>query len=480
MTKIKAVKAREVLDSRGNPTVEVDLSTQSGTFRAIVPSGASAGIHEALELRDGDKSRYLGKGVLKAVDNVNKILGPAIIGLDVADQREFDEKLNAVDGTPNKEKLGANAILPISIAACCAASHARGERVYEYIGKISGNEPHVLPVPMLNVINGGKHAGQDNDVQEHMFMPIGAKDFHEGLRMGTEAYHSLKSILKKEFGARGTLVGDEGGFVPPVNSVQERLALMTRAVEEAGYTTDDIQFAVDAASSEFFSNGKYTVGDKVMDAGEMTDFWVDLCSTYPIISLEDCMAEDDWEGWVELTSKLGNSTQIVGDDLLVTNTERIARGIEMKAANSVLIKLNQIGTVTETLDAIRMAYNAGWSAVVSHRSGETEDAFIADLVVGVNGGQSKFGAPARSDRNAKYNQLLRIEEFLGERANYGGTIKPWKTCKDTPAELSDEPDSCASSCATCGGCGSSYPEEVSVDDADDPLADVLDKVTKIE
>jgi enolase len=276
---------------------------------------------------------------------------------------------------------------------------------------------------MLNVINGGKHAGQENDVQEHMIMPIGAKNFKEAIRMGSETYHNLKKILKSKFGSDGTLIGDEGGFAPSkISNVYDRLEIMTQAIESAGYTTDRIKFAIDAASSEFFKDGTYTVGDKKMSSGEMVDFWADVVSKYPIISLEDGMAEDDWEGWTELVSKIGNEVQIVGDDLLVTNTKRIKQGIDMKASNSVLIKLNQIGSVTETLDAIKMAYNAGWTAVVSHRSGETEDPFIADLVVGVNSGQSKFGAPARSDRNAKYNQLLRIEENLGEKAKYGGTI----------------------------------------------------------
>ena len=422
MATILSVKAREVLDSRGNPTVEVDLVTKDGLFRSMVPSGASAGIHEALELRDGG-TRYLGKGTQKAVDNVNKIIAPKVIGYDASDQRGLDELMIKLDGTENKGKLGANAVLPVSMAACCAAAKEHGLWVYEYIGKLTGISPDTLPVPMLNIINGGKHAGMENDPQEHMIMPVGAKSFKEGLRMAAETYHQLAKLLKKEFGARGTLIGDEGGFVPPLKNVSERLSIATKAIENAGYTTKEIKFALDPASSEFFDEGVYTIGDKKMNSGEMVDYWADLVKTYPLISIEDGMAEDDWEGWVEMTRKLGKKIQIVGDDLLVTNTKRIVQAIERKAVNSVLIKVNQIGSVTETLDAIKMAYKADWTAVVSHRSGETEDSFIADLVVGVNSGQSKFGAPARSDRNAKYNQLLRIEENLGGKAKYG--TKKW-------------------------------------------------------
>jgi len=422
MALIKALRAREVLDSRGNPTVEVDLVTADGLFRSMVPSGASAGVHEALELRDGG-ARYLGKGVQKAVDNVNRIIMPKLVGADVSDQRNLDKMMLDLDGTKNKSKLGANAILPVSMAACCAAAKERGLWVYEYIGKAFGVKPDTLPVPQLNVINGGKHAGMENDPQEHMIMPVGAESFKEALRMAAETYHNLSKLLKKEFGARGTLVGDEGGFVPPIKKVGERLEIMTKAVEAAGYTTKQVKFALDPASSEFFEKGAYTIGDKRMSSGEIVDFYADLVSTYPLVSIEDGMAEDDWEGWVEMTGELGDKIQIVGDDLLVTNTERISKAVRMKAVNSVLIKLNQIGTVSETLEAIQMAYKAGWTAVVSHRSGETEDSFIADLVVGVNSGQSKFGAPARSDRNAKYNQLLRIEENLRKSARYG--TKKW-------------------------------------------------------
>jgi len=422
MATIKSVKAREVLDSRGNPTVEVDLVTEDGLFRAMVPSGASAGIHEALELRDSG-TRYLGKGTQKAVDNVNKIIAPKVVGHDATDQRGLDDIMLKIDGTENKGKLGANAVLPVSMAACCATAKSQGLWVYEYVGKLAGIKPDTLPVPQLNVINGGKHAGMENDPQEHMIMPVGAKNFKEALRMSAETYHNLGKLLKKEFGARGKLVGDEGGFVPPLKNVADRLAVMTKAIENAGYTTKDIRFALDPAASEFFEDGVYTVGDKKMNSGEMVDYWDDLAKTYPIMSIEDGMAEDDWDGWIEMTRKMGGKVQIVGDDLCVTNTKRIKQAIEKKAANSVLIKVNQIGSVSETLDAIKMAYNAGWTAVVSHRSGETEDSFIADLVVGVNSGQSKFGAPARSDRNAKYNQLLRIEENLGSKAKYGS--KKW-------------------------------------------------------
>ncbi|MBN2518667.1 MAG: phosphopyruvate hydratase [Candidatus Altiarchaeota archaeon] len=422
MAKIKSIRAREVLDSRGTPTVEVDLVTEDGLFRAMVPSGASAGVHEALELRDGD-DRYMSKGTKKAVNNVNRIIAPKVIGFDVSDQKGLDQTMIKLDGTENKDKLGANGILPVSMAACMAAARAEGLWVYEYIGRLAGIKPDTLPVPQLNVINGGKHAGMENDPQEHMIMPVGAGNFAEAIRMASETYHHLGKILKKEFGARGKLVGDEGGFVPPLKTVSERLGVMTQAIENAGYTTKQIKFALDPASSEFFEDGTYTVGDKKMSPGEMVDYWADLADTYPIISLEDGMAEDDWEGWVELTAKLGKKIQIVGDDLLVTNTKRIAEAIKKKAVNSVLIKPNQIGSVTETLDAIKMTYDANWTTVVSHRSGETEDSFIADLVVGVNSGQSKFGAPARSDRNAKYNQLLRIEENLGSRAKYSN--KKW-------------------------------------------------------
>jgi len=420
MSEIRSIKAREVLDSRGNPTVEVDVVTEQGVFRAMTPSGASAGQHEALELRDGDKARYLGKGTLKAVGNVNKKIAPKLIGLDCRHQETIDTIMLKLDGTKNKGKLGANAVLPVSMAVTKAGAVAAGVPLYVYIGELFGVIPSRLPVPMCNVINGGKHAGQENSIQEHMLMPTGAKNFTEGIRMVSESYHHLAKLLKNKFGAGGVLVGDEGGFAPAqVVDVDDRLDLMLAAVENAGYK-DKMKIALDPASSEFFYEGIYKIGDKSFAGGEMVDFYVDLCKRYPIVSIEDGLAEDDWDSWVEMTKKLGARIQIVGDDLFVTNTKRIQKGIELQAANSVLIKLNQIGSVTETLNAIKMAQDEGWTAVVSHRSGETEDCFIADLVVGTSAGQIKTGAPARSDRNAKYNQLLRIEEELGEKAEYPG------------------------------------------------------------
>ena len=416
--KINAIKSREVLDSRGNPTVEADVVTDK-VFRAMVPSGASAGVHEALELRDGG-DRYFGKGVQKAVDNVNKIIAPKIVGMDCTNQEDIDKTMLELDGTENKDKLGANAILAVSMAAVKAGAAASDSSVYGYIGKLFGATPDVLPVPMCNVINGGKHAGQENSIQEHMIMPVGAKNFKEGIRMVSETYHNLKKLLKKKLGAGATLIGDEGGFAPPeIKTVKERLDLMTKACQEAGYEKE-MAFTLDPASSEFFKDGTYTIGDKKMSGGEMVDFYADLVDSYPIVSIEDGLAEDDWDSWVEMTKKLGEKIQIVGDDLFVTNTKRIQNGIKLNAANSVLIKVNQIGSITETLNSIKMAFDNKWTAVVSHRSGETEDSFIADLVVGVNAGQIKTGAPARSDRNAKYNQLLRIEEELGSKAKYLG------------------------------------------------------------
>ncbi len=420
MSEILKVKAREVLDSRGNPTVEVDIVTEHGIFRAMTPSGASAGQHEALELRDGDKSRYNGKGVLKAVSNINKIIAPKIIGLDPVVQETIDNIMLKLDGTENKDTLGANAILPVSMAVTKAGATSRGLGLFEYIGEMFGVIPHMLPVPMCNVINGGKHAGQENSIQEHMLMPTGAKSFSEGIQMVSESYHQLAKLLKEKYGASGVLIGDEGGYAPSkMIDVDERLDIMLKAVSKAGYE-GKIKIAMDPASSEFFYNGIYKIGDKSFSGGEMVDFYVNLCKKYPIVSIEDGLAEDDWDSWVEMVKKLGTKVQIVGDDLFVTNTKRIQKGIELSAANSVLIKLNQIGTVTETLNAIKMAHDQCWTAVVSHRSGETEDNFIADLVVGTSSGQIKTGAPARSDRNAKYNQLLRIEEELGDEAEYPG------------------------------------------------------------
>jgi len=420
MTEITKIKAREVLDSRGNPTVEVDIVTENGIFRAMTPSGASAGQHEALELRDNDKSRYFGKGTLKAVENVNKRIAPKIVGMDCRHQETIDKIMIKLDGTENKDKFGANAILPVSMAVTKAGAAAKNIPLYLYIGELFGVMPHKLPVPMCNVINGGKHAGQENSIQEHMLMPTGAKSFTEGIRMISESYHHLAKLLKQKFGAGGTLIGDEGGFAPAqITDVNERLDLMLKAVDNAGYD-GMMKIAMDPASSEFFYDGTYKIGEKPYSGGEMVDFYADLCKKYPIISIEDGLAEDDWDSWVEMVKKLGTKIQIVGDDLFVTNTKRIQKGIELNAANSVLIKLNQIGSVTETLNAIKMAHDEGWTAVVSHRSGETEDNFIADLVVGASAGQIKTGAPARSDRNAKYNQLMRIEEELGEESEYPG------------------------------------------------------------
>ncbi len=420
MSEILTIKAREVLDSRGNPTVEVDIKTEHGIFRAMTPSGASAGQHEALELRDNDKERYLGKGTLNAVENVNKKIAPKLIGMDCVHQETIDNIMLKLDGTDNKETFGANAILPVSMALAKAAAASKKLPLYGYLAELFGVIPHLVPVPMCNVINGGKHAGQENSIQEHMLMPTGAKTFHEGIRMISETYHHLQKILQKKYGASGTLIGDEGGFAPTkITTVSDRLDIMLEAVKKAGYE-DMMKIALDPASSEFFYDGTYKIGKKSFSGGELVDFYVDLCKTYPIISIEDGLAEDDWDSWAEITKKIGTEVQIVGDDLFVTNTKRIQKGIELDAANSVLIKLNQIGTVTETLNAIKMAHDEGWTAVVSHRSGETEDSFIADLVVGTSAGQIKTGAPARSDRNAKYNQLLRIEEELGDEAEYLG------------------------------------------------------------
>jgi len=420
MSEIIKIKAREVLDSRGNPTVEVDVVTKDGIFRAMTPSGASAGQHEALELRDGDKKRYLGKGTLKAVENVNKKIAPKLVGINCLHQETIDNIMLKLDGTENKDTFGANAILPVSMAVTKAGAASKQTPLYMYIGALFGVIPHRLPVPMCNVINGGKHAGQDNSIQEHMLMPTGAKSFTQGIQMISESYHHLAKILKKKFGAGGTLIGDEGGFAPAqLTNVNDRLDMMLSAVQNAGYD-GMMNIALDPASSEFFYDGTYKIGSKSFSGGEMVDFYVDLCKKYPIASIEDGLAEDDWDSWVEMVKKLGSKIQIVGDDLFVTNTKRIQKGIKLGAANSVLIKLNQIGTVTETLEAIKMAHDEGWTAVVSHRSGETEDSFIADLVVGTSAGQIKTGAPARSDRNAKYNQLIRIEEELGDDSEYPG------------------------------------------------------------
>ncbi len=419
MAKIDMLRAREVLDSRGNPTVEAEVKTGKGSFRAMVPSGASTGKHEALELRDGKKSRYMGKGVRKAVGNVNGMISKIVTGMECTDQRGIDGAMKEADGTENKGKFGANAILAVSMACARAGAAHSDLMLFKYLSRLSGRKGNLLPVPQMNIINGGRHAGSENDTQEHMIMPMGAKSFGEALRMCSEIYHTLRSMLKKRNGARGTLIADEGGFAPPVESVKERLELITKAMEKSGHEKD-VAIALDSAASEFFSKGTYTIMDRKMSSGEFIDFYGDLAGTFPIVSIEDGMAEDDWEGWKELNAKLGKKMQIVGDDLLASNPQRISRAVKENAANSLLLKLNQIGTVTEAMESAKMAFSAGWTVVVSHRSGETEDPFISDLAVGLSAGQSKFGAPARSDRNSKYNQLIRIEESLGKKARYPG------------------------------------------------------------
>ncbi|HPR17571.1 MAG TPA: phosphopyruvate hydratase [Candidatus Cloacimonadota bacterium] len=419
MSEIFAIYGREILDSRGNPTVEVDVELESGVIgRAAIPSGASTGEHEAVELRDGDTNRYLGKGVLQAVKNVNEIIAPELIGMDSGDQVEIDRTMLKLDGTPNKQKLGANAILGVSLACARATAEELGMPLYRYIG---GTNAKLLPVPMSNIINGGKHADNNVDLQEFMIMPLGAESFREALRMNTEVFHALKSYLKKN--GHSTGVGDEGGFAPDLNSNEEALQMMVKAIELAGYRPGkDIYIALDPASSEFYSNGKYHLKaeNKSLTSEEMVDYYAMLVEKYPIISIEDGLAEDDWNGWKLMTEKLGKKIQIVGDDLFVTNVDRLKQGIAEKSANAILIKLNQIGTLSETLDTINMAKNAGFTNVISHRSGETEDSFIADLAVAVNAGQIKTGSMCRSERIAKYNQLLRIEEELGNAAQFIG------------------------------------------------------------
>lgn len=413
------VYARQILDSRCFPTVEVEVTLEDGTVgRAAVPSGASTGMFEAVELRDGDSKVYNGKGVLKAVENINEEIATELIGMNIFDQVEIDKIMIDLDGTENKSKLGANATLGVSLAAARAAAAYLGIPLYQYIGGVNAE---VLPVPMMNIINGGKHADNNVDLQEFMIMPVGAKSFSSALRMCAEVYHSLKSILKDKGYSTG--VGDEGGFAPDLNSNEEAIQIILEAVNKAGYKPgEEIFIALDPASSEFFENGKYELkGEgKSLTPEQMSDYYVDLCNKYPIISIEDGMAEEDWEGWKLITEKLGKKVQLVGDDLFVTNTKRLTMGIQKRVANSILIKLNQIGTLTETLNAIEQAQRAGYTAVVSHRSGETEDTTIADLVVAVNAGQIKTGAPARSERVAKYNELLRIEDELADMGEYRG------------------------------------------------------------
>jgi enolase len=421
MSLIEDVYAREILDSRGNPTVEVEVILEDGSFgAAAVPSGASTGEYEAVELRDGDKNRYLGKGVLKAVENVNNVIADEIIGMDATDQPALDQLMIELDGTPNKGKLGANAILGVSMAAARAAAESVGLPLYQYIGGVNAK---VLPVPMMNILNGGKHADNNVDVQEFMIAPAGAANFAEALRMGAEVFHNLKKVLSAR--KYNTAVGDEGGFAPDLKSNEEALQLIMEAIGKAGYKAGiDIFICLDPASSEFFDaeKGRYILASegKELTSEEMIDYYAKWVEKYPIVSIEDGLAENDWPGWKLMTEKLGGKIQIVGDDLFVTNTEKLGRGIREGIANSILIKLNQIGTLTETLDAIEMAHKAGYTAVVSHRSGETEDSTIADLVVATNAGQIKTGSASRSDRIAKYNQLLRIEDMLGNGAKFSG------------------------------------------------------------
>ncbi|MFA5043684.1 MAG: phosphopyruvate hydratase [Kiritimatiellia bacterium] len=424
MPEISHVVGREILDSRGNPTVEVEVQLTCGVIgRAAVPSGASTGENEALELRDGDKARYNGKGVLKAVKNINDVIFPKVVGFDAIDQVGLDQAMIKLDGTPTKMKLGANAILGVSLATAKAAAEFLGQPLYRYIG---GTNAKVLPVPMMNIMNGGAHSDAPVDLQEFMIMPKGAKSFREALRMGAEVFHALKSILKDM--QLSTAVGDEGGFAPKLKSNTEALDVIVKAIAKAGYKPGkDIFIALDPAASEFYDAAKKRYVFKKSDKSEhtseqMVQFYEGLVKKYPIISIEDGMAESDWSGWKQLTDKIGGQTQLVGDDLFVTNTKFLKKGIELGTANSILIKLNQIGTLTETLDAIRMANNAGYTAVVSHRSGETEDTTIADLTVAVNAGQIKTGSACRTDRVCKYNQLLRIEEQLGKNAVFGGVI----------------------------------------------------------
>src|SRR5579859_2446335 len=418
-TSITSIHSREILDSRGNPTVEAEVRLADGSFgRAAVPSGASTGVHEALELRDGDKKRYLGKGTLKAVANISDVISPALLGHDALDQTALDQAMIDLDGTPNKSKLGANAILGVSMAAARAAAAARGLPLYRHLG---GDAAVRLPVPMMNVINGGAHTNWTTvPMQEFMIVPFGAPNFKEALRWGVETYHSLKAILKGR--DLSTNVGDEGGFAPTLTSLEEVLHILTQAMEKAGYRPgQDLGIALDPASSGFYTDGKYRLSaDQMLTSSQLIDLYAGWREKYPLVSVEDGLAEDDWDGWKELTQRMGGSTQLVGDDLFVTNVERIQRGIDEDVSNSVLIKLNQIGTVTETISAIRLAQSNDWTAVVSHRSGETADTFISDFVVGLGTGQIKTGATARSERVEKYNQLLRIEEELGDRAEYPG------------------------------------------------------------
>jgi enolase len=416
---IEQVGAREILDSRGNPTVEVEVALDDGTLaRAAVPSGASTGEHEAVELRDGDASRFGGKGVEKAVNAVLDEIGPELVGTDVVDQRIVDQKLVDLDGTPDKSRLGANSILGVSLAVAKAAADSAGLELFRYLG---GPNAHVLPVPMMNILNGGAHADSDVDIQEFMIAPIGAESFREALRWGAEVYHALKSVLKSKGLATG--LGDEGGFAPNLPSNREALDLIAVAVDKAGYKLgEDIALALDAAATEFYADGAYNFEGSKRSAEQMVSYYTELVDNYPLVSIEDPLAEDDWDGWVRLTAEVGDRVQIVGDDLFVTNPERLEEGISRRAANALLVKVNQIGTLSETLDAVTLALTCGYRCMISHRSGETEDTTIADLAVATGAGQIKTGAPARSERVAKYNQLLRIEESLADAARYAGDL----------------------------------------------------------
>jgi len=420
MSKINQVKAREILDSRGNPTVEVDVFTKKGLSRASVPSGASTGKHEAIELRDNER-RYLGKGVLKAVSNVNNIIAKEMVRRDCTKQKEIDKLMIDLDGTPNKSNLGANAILAVSMAVCKAGALESHMPLYKYIAGIANSLAMTLPVPLMNVINGGRHAGIKNDFQEHMIAPFKAKTFNDALRMCSEIYHTLKKNLQKKFGALAIQVGDEGGFVPPLKSIDERFEFILQAIEELGYTKE-FGLAIDAAASQFYYNGKYRILGKEYPSDKLIDFYSEMCEKFKLISIEDGLSEDDWEGWSRLNSRLGKKTQIVGDDLLVTNVGRIRKAIKLNACNALLLKLNQIGTVTESFDAFKLAKKSKWNVIVSHRSGSTEETFFADLVVGLEAGQFKYGAPARSERTCNYNQLLRIEEELDKKARYSKVL----------------------------------------------------------
>jgi enolase len=416
MSRIRKVKAREIIDSRGNPTVEVDVFTRKGLSRASVPSGASTGKHEALELRDNDR-RYLGKGVLKAVGNVNSTIAERIVGRDCTCQTEIDELMIDLDGTPSKSRLGANGILAVSMAVCKAGATESEMPLYEYIASMVDSSATTLPIPQMNVINGGAHAGIKDDFQEHMIVPVGAGAFSDALRMCSETYHVLRKNLKRRFGARATQVADEGGFVPPVKSVDDRFELMLQAIGELGYTKE-FALATDAAASEFCYDGEYRLMGRNYSSDELLDVYAAMCDRYPLVSIEDGLSEDDWDGWIRLNAKLGPKVQIVGDDLLVTNVQRIKKAVKLNACNTLLLKLNQVGTVTEALDAFQLARESEWRAIVSHRSGSTEETFYADLVVGLEAGQFKYGAPARGERTCNYNQLLRIEEALGAKAKY--------------------------------------------------------------